>query len=100
MRLVDLNPKFLGCGLADGTWQEGVGVRLDCPCGSPDCLDLFVPFKVALDGRPGPHGDKAWDRTGDTFDTLTLSPSIQRMPVNGETCRWHGFIRNGEIVPA
>lgn len=37
-----------------------------------------------------------WERTGDTFDTLTLKPSIQR--VGG--CAWHGFITNGEVIGA
>jgi hypothetical protein len=59
---------------------------------------LYVPFANPLDGgecyeqRDGkPWG---WARIGDTIDTLTLSPSVQR----GEPCpkKWHGWISNGE----
>jgi hypothetical protein len=56
-----------------------------------------------------------WQRTGDTFETLTLSPSIRREPaypsVNAALaagcheehitpsllCAFHGFIGNGQI---
>jgi hypothetical protein len=51
-----------------------------------------------------------WLRTGDTFDTLTLSPSIHVLSVSrwdkdnpddrskwvAET-HWHGWIVNGEV---
>lgn len=34
-----------------------------------------------------------WKRTGETFDTLTLTPSI-----NAEAAgHWHGFITNGDV---
>jgi hypothetical protein len=113
MRLADLNPKFLGAG-GPGIFnsltgeqvpaQHGVGVDFDCPCGSPDCCRLFVRFANPIDGTPY-TAHPAWHRTGETFDTLTLEPSIQRIvlhrqdgtPVN---CGWHGWIRNGEVIPA
>lgn len=91
MRLVDLNPRWLGT--TDGV--EGWGVELDCPCGCSSRLP--VPFTPALDGTPGPYGHRGWARLGDTFETLTLSPSILRP---APQCGWHGYIRNGEIVPA
>jgi hypothetical protein len=37
-----------------------------------------------------------WQRTGETFDTMTLTPSIRRL----DGCAWHGFVTNGEIVNA
>jgi len=76
--------------------REGVGVLLDCPCGNADeDHQLFVPFANPLDGGPPVQTGKnnGWQRTGETFETLTLTPSIQR--VGG--CGWHGFITNGEI---
>lgn len=100
-RLVDLNPKFFGNG-GEGVTnlagepvprREGCALVCDCPCGCDQ--RLVVPFKNPIDGGPVIE-PKGWDRTGDTFETLTLSPSIQR--VGG--CAWHGFIRNGEIVNA
>jgi hypothetical protein len=70
-----------------------VGVSFDCPCG---CVsECFVPFQTALDGSPGVYGLKGWDRTGDTFETLTLRPSILR--TGGCPNKWHGFITDGAI---
>jgi hypothetical protein len=38
-----------------------------------------------------------WHRTGETFDTLTLAPSIHvRDGENGPT-HWHGHILAGEV---
>jgi hypothetical protein len=52
-----------------------------------------VPFANPI--GPGPHvNEKGWRRTGDTFDTLTLTPSILR--IGG--CGWHGFVTNGEVT--
>ena len=102
VKLTSLNPRFLSSGgegisNVDGTpspRREGVGVELDCPCGCE--TPLFVPFKNPLDGSgPGPYGDKGWQRTGETFETLTLTPSILRTKPHG--CGWHGFITNGEV---
>ncbi len=39
-----------------------------------------------------------WQRTGETFDTLTLTPSIHSRKEKGG-CGWHGFITNGEVTP-
>jgi hypothetical protein len=99
VRLVDLHPRWVGAGgegitNADGSptvARHGVGVSFDCPCGCDQ--RAFIPFEPALDGK-GPHwkDGQHWDRDGDTFDALTLKPSIQH--VGG--CKWHGFITNGE----
>ena len=105
MKLTDLHPQFLGAGgegisNADGSpspERTGVGVQFDCPCGNHDeSHQCFVPFANPLDGGPPIHTGKnnGWQRTGETFETLTLTPSILR--VGG--CGWHGFITNGEIV--
>ena len=84
--------------------RHGVGISFLCPCpicvekrtGDPDedyYLRVFVSFKNPLDGGP-PHDPRPkaqWDRTGETFETLTLRPSILRLG----GCAWHGFITNG-----
>lgn len=109
MKLVDLNPRFLDAGgpgvsrkNAAGESEEaprirGVGVALDCPCGV--CGDeLYVPFQVALDGTIMPGDPRpGWEREGDTFETLTLKPSVLRIQSRGQ-CGWHGFITNGEVT--
>lgn len=97
--------------------RHGVGVSFLCPCekcvaqrsGDPDKdfhLRVYVPFKNPLDGGPINDPDPArpsWQRTGDTFDTLTTQPSILSVEGKGG-CGWHGYIggpggdRPGEVV--
>jgi len=106
MRLVDLHPRFINSG-GDGIFDKnmnpaplrvGVGVMFDCPCGKCG-FPLFIPFDIALDGKSYPYKEKGWHRVGDTFETLTLTPSILRIKdKNGYGCNWHGFITNGEII--
>lgn len=108
MRLVDLNPQFYGYGgegISDkygnpSHERTGIGLLCDCPCGKCGNL-LGVPFANPIDGQPPPGslGPRGWERTGETFDTLTLSPSILRNRAKGG-CGWHGFIRNGEVICA
>lgn len=104
MRLTDLNPRWVGHG-GNGyldkdrqpvPWRHGVGVSFECPCGCDQ--RCFVNFKNPIDG--GPHVDCSgpfWQRTGETFETLTLAPSILRDRAKGG-CGWHGFIREGQII--
>ena len=106
MRLADLNPVFLssgGPGISDARTgepiakTEGVGVMFDCPCGDhSEEHRCYVPFRNPI--GPGPmvrNTEQGWYREGETFDTLTLTPSILR--VGG--CGWHGFITQGKILP-
>ena len=101
MKLADLNPVFLQTG-GSGVWDAagnpmpvtlGVGVVFDCPCGDHDEEHrCYVPFANPI--GPGPHvNEKGRQRTGDTFEALTLTPSVLR--IGG--CGWHGFITNGEV---
>lgn len=76
--------------------RTGVGVIFQCPCGNHDeDHECYVPFANPLDGGPclEPNG-RGWQRTGDRFEALTLTPSILR--IGG--CGWHGFITNGEVT--
>lgn len=105
-KLTDLNATFFGAGgagitNADGTPVEerhGLGLICDCPCGCDS--KLMVPFANPLDGKPQRAADGwrvFWTRTGDTLETLTLTPSVLRVKdSNGHGCGWHGFITNGE----
>lgn len=106
MKLIELNPVFLDAG-GDGVYRTdpetkalipapkrvGVGVLFDCPCGDlSEDHRCYVPFLNPLDG--GKSLERGWQRTGDSFETLTLTPSIKR--VGG--CGWHGFITAGEVL--
>lgn len=99
MKLTELDPQFLGAGgegISDAQGnpvpaRHGVGIGFDCPCGCGE--RCYIEFVNPLDGKGLHRKDgHVWNRTGDTFETLTLSPSIQRT----HGCRWHGFIENGE----
>jgi hypothetical protein len=107
MKLTDLRPSFIGQGgegiTRDGQpvlRREGVGLACDCPCGCGSAM--FIPFANPLDGGPNEH-PKGWQREGDTFETLTLRPSIRRLKwtdTHGveHGCGWHGFITNGDAA--
>ena len=107
MRLLDLSPRWM-------TLREGgdiVGISFRCPhCASGERGEttyLGVKFAQTID-RDGVDVDERawptymlehpsehfWERSGDTFDTLTLSPSVDAS-AHGH---WHGFIRGGEVT--
>jgi hypothetical protein len=103
VKLAELNPTWVGAGgkgvsYADGSpvpERHGVGLLCDCPCGCGS--RLYVPFANPLDGGPPLEPDRSrWLRDGDTFEAVTLSPSIRRIPHDG-SCGWHGYIRSGGI---
>ncbi len=75
--------------------SEGVGVNFDCPCGCDS--PCFVPFTNPIGGGAPCDPNHGWQRTGETFEALTLTPSILRNPIRGG-CGWHGFITNGEVL--
>jgi hypothetical protein len=101
-RLVDCNPRW-------GTNGDGVRryVAFDCPEGHEHCFHV-IPFTPALDGQKQDapkQGGPLWRRTGQTFDTLTLTPSIRRRPVvNADSgrvispCAMHIYIADGGIM--
>jgi hypothetical protein len=114
MRLTDLKPKWI----QPGNWAElapplYIGLSFLCPhcphtacptCGSSDTRSkrLFINFWPPIDpenarGRmfewPEPT-HRIHTRTGDTFETLTIEPSIGFENIG----HWHGRITNGDIV--
>lgn len=99
MKLTELEPRLIGHGGEGVTTNgepvprtEGVGLVCNCPCGSGH--ELYVPFENPI--GPGPlKAQWGWLRTGESFETLTLVPSIFRKEP-GE-CGWHGFITGGEV---
>lgn len=92
MRLSDAHPSWATVGAASpsGLWFDCPGA---CCAGAEERGRLYVPFTPALDGTPL-SGEPRWQRTGNTFGTLTLAPSVQ---AKGEH-DWQGFIRSGHIV--
>lgn len=100
-RLVDADPAFYdytpdrALNPNAGPDRKGLGVIFMCPI-HEECW-VSVPFKVALDGgAPVDPARVAWDRAGDTFEGLTLSPSI-RILGGPNGCEWHGFIKAGRF---
>lgn len=92
MRLADLNPRWLRCEDV----RHGQAVLFDCPCGCG--CELIVPFANPLDGGaaapPQWMSGPRWQRTGETFETLTLNPSVNYVG------HWHGWISAGEVTNA
>lgn len=109
MRLVDLAPRWVGDYAMPSARQ---GVSFACPCCRTIRLAVF--FDVGVDTAAvdlatlraarweSPGGDHLadlhvgavlWHRTGETFDTLTLTPSLDASAFG----HWHGYIRQGGI---
>jgi hypothetical protein len=71
---------------------ERLGVLFERPVDPDGIAEKFeinydaVPFGRTLNMH-------VWNRTGDTFDVMTLTPSIDGSGVG----HWHGFITNGEV---
>lgn len=118
MKLTDLHPRWVGRKYAEW-WPEidgsiKVGMVFDCPhcfgAAKPQRLAVFFkPFidphnKVpevawAMPGAPNPNTGEIpktlfWNRDGETFETMTLMPSIDTTGYEGH---WHGFITGGEV---
>lgn len=102
--LTKLNPRWVssgGEGITDSRTgkpvpqRERVGVTFDCPCGTCGVRG-YIPFKNPIDPR-AEENPAGWHRHGDTFETLSLHPSIFRPAPHG--CGWHGFLTTGVFAP-
>lgn len=90
-----MNPKYIssgGEGITDSTTHEPVPIdekaalEVDCPCGCGD--RVLIPLHPSF-------GKNSWSRQGDDFNTMTISPSVQRR----SGCNTHFSIINGGIIP-
>jgi hypothetical protein len=120
MRLVDLAPRWFD---VPGLGTDKDGITFICPCatccsaprelgfGQGGPARLGVQFANPIGSDPKPlmdweqklrHTELAtfdvppgylWRREGDTFETLTLIPSVDA----SKSGHWHGFVRNGGI---
>ena len=107
-RLSDLEPRWIGFEIPEGSARIGVGFL--CPhCREQRLVVFFKPFLDPCDivrlalwklpDAPNPNTGEIksvnyWGRTGDDFETLTLTPSVDAS-AHGH---WHGFITNGEVT--
>lgn len=98
MKLAELNPRWacdadivIGGVKQHFEGRTGMAVSFDCP----HCQQtrLAVWFANPIDGLPPTDdAEHLWQRTGETFDTLTLSPSVDASKYG----HWHGYIVNGD----
>lgn len=69
-----------------------MGVTFECPTHRDTFCRLGVMFANPVDGGAVCPARHHWQRTGETFETLTLTPSINAVD------HWHGHINNGEVT--
>jgi hypothetical protein len=106
MRLTELEPRWFD---VPGVGTNKDGVTFLCP----HCRQrrLGVQFANPIGGEPRPamtqkeknlHLERGtfdvppgilWQRTGETFEDLTLQPSVDA----SKSGHWHGCITNGEV---
>lgn len=105
MRLLDLDPEWVAdYDPADGShWRRAdltittaQGVLFECPlCGHHSILAWFRGRGVPDDAEPGPG---RWTPSGTGFSDLTLDPSINLHVKPDSACKWHGWVRNGDVT--
>jgi hypothetical protein len=112
MKLTELDPRWFD---VPGVGTNKDGLTFLCPCatcraGVP--VRLGVQFANPVQGGVGVEMSNAeklrhvhdlrtfdvppgtlWQRTGDTFEVMTLEPSIDA----SKSGHWHGYLRNGNV---
>lgn len=114
MRLTELNPRW--CNQADAPPGSKQGVTFDCPCCRQIRLGVWFDVPIcgaepvdiarivkAMDCENPEYQEelhethltlKLWRREGDSFENLTLTPSVDASGFG----HWHGWVKNGECV--
>ncbi len=114
MKLTKLNPRWFD---VPGVGTNKDGMTFVCPCAKCqgdqfNARRLGIQFANPVGGEPLPLMTQKqknvhlfglrtfdiamnylWQRTGETFEDITLSPSIDA----SNSGHWHGHIINGEI---
>lgn len=108
MRLTELRPR----PVCDAEGRKGMGLSFNCPSCRTQRLSIW--YANPMDGGPArqllpimpdlPEDIKRlytsynnrWLRTGEDFETLSLSPSVDATSAG----HWHGFITNGNVTEA
>jgi hypothetical protein len=89
-RLCDLDPHWV---IEEDTEKAAFLCR--CPCGGCDeDRLLYIPFNNPAGPGPVASRERGWRRRGETFETLTVEPSIRRL----EGCLWHGVLTDGVFL--
>jgi hypothetical protein len=114
MKLTDLKPRWFD---VPGVGTNKDGITFLCPCDAckklPEPRRLAVQFANPIGSDPLPQMTQKeknvhlfelrtfdvapstlWQRTGETFEDLTLSPSVDA----SKSGHWHGYISNGQIT--
>lgn len=99
MKLTDLDPNWavdadIVIGGVKRHYDDRHGMAVSFLC--PHCRQtrLAVWFANPIDGLPPTDdAETLWQRSGESFENLTLSPSVDASKFG----HWHGFIRNGEV---
>jgi hypothetical protein len=103
VNLADLNPRWQGLNTAAKIAASiRIGMTFDCPCcvGTERAIKLGVRFRNAIDpdnllaDTGWRAAEPAWDRQGETFDTLSLVPSVDA----SNQGHWHGTISSGKAT--
>jgi hypothetical protein len=106
MRLIELDPRWFTFAHP----ADGVDIRFGLTFLCPHCRTqrLGVEFDPPIDpagliakfGIQFPQANRVWKREGDTFETLTLSPSIDasRAATIEFDGHWHGHITAGNVI--
>lgn len=96
MKLSELNPRFAdSMSVPGGGWnlsaRRNIGLSFECPhCRK---IRMFVHFRNPIgEGSPEPNV-LLWEREGDTFEEMTLRPSID----NSAQGHAHVSIIAGEV---
>jgi hypothetical protein len=100
MRLIDLDPRWCSENRLTGEQRTGMGMSFLCPVHRDH--RLAVAFANPIDGGSVMTGHRyLWQREGETFETITLGPSVDASGHshgdNIQTPCWHGFIRKGNV---
>lgn len=99
MKLTDLKPRWTGY---PGPIYDGISFLC------PHCMAqrLAINFRPAIDPnllwdkivQPSYEGKNVWKRiSGDSFDNLSINPSVDASDAIEFKNHWHGFIIDGEI---
>lgn len=105
MQLIELNPRWV----VENYNRSGMGLSFDCPVCKRQRLSIWYANPID-GGAPYPlepiteamseeakkfitARNNRWQRSGDSFESLTLLPSIDASAAG----HWHGFITKGQI---